>query len=75
MSKDWGEFLCTRNVTDTPRGDFINDAWGDTKMLNAKTWDEVESIVRGKHACEEAIREAKKIWRAYERQLTVTLKE
>jgi hypothetical protein len=65
------DFIRSRRVTDTPRGDFIEDTKGlirlnrfpDPKSLPALEW----FMVR-RHACKEAITEARKLWREYERK-------
>jgi hypothetical protein len=64
------EFIQSRRVTDTPRGDFIEDTKGlislnrfpDPKSLPALEW----FMVR-RHARKKAIREARKLWREYQR--------
>lgn len=68
---EWAKFLATRRVTDTPRGDFLTDAYRDADMLNADSWDKVDFILRRKHACVEAIREGRKLWRQYQKALTI----
>ena len=64
------EFLHTRRITDTPRGDFIRDARGDRWWPNPSSWLDLESYLRQSphgHACLDAIREAQRLWREYER--------
>jgi hypothetical protein len=65
------EFIQSRRITDTPRGDFIEDTKGlilvnrfpDPKSLAALEW----FMVNKRHARKKAIREARNLWREYVR--------
>jgi hypothetical protein len=61
------EFIRTRRITDTPRGDFIGDAKDDRTLPNATRWSELEFYLLQKHACLEAVRQAKKVWNEFNR--------
>jgi hypothetical protein len=63
------EFIHTRRVTDTPRGDFIADARCDPRFPDVQRWSELETYLwLQAEACPEAIREAKRLWKEFERQ-------
>jgi hypothetical protein len=66
----FNEFVVSRRVTDSPRGDFVED----TKMLirmgkmpDIRKWSELEHIMFKRRACAEARREARKLWKEYMR--------
>jgi hypothetical protein len=64
-------FILTRRVTDTPRGDFV----ADTKFLIGMgrfpvvvgSWDSLESFLYGRHACPGAMAAGRQVWREYRR--------
>jgi len=63
------DFIRTCRVTDTPRGDFIADARADPRLPDAKRWSELETYLRLQaDACPEAIRQAKRLWKEFERR-------
>ena len=60
------EYLKRRRRTDTPEGDFVEDAAGDRRFPDAMTWEEVEGYLRcHPHAGPEAIQAARNVWRQY----------
>ena len=74
--KNFSNFIRSRNITNSPRGDFL----ADTKtLINAgkfpevQTWSALYGFMSLRNACPEAITEARKLWRSY--QKTVALEE
>jgi hypothetical protein len=72
--KTFADYINAARVTDTPRGDLI----ADTKTLinarvfpDVKTWAELYGFMCQRHACPEAIAEARKLWRSYQKSLTL----
>jgi hypothetical protein len=63
------EYIQTRRITDTPRGDFIADAKGDSKLIEAKSWDQLWTHLYTRGACPEAIKAARSVWRGYEKKV------
>jgi hypothetical protein len=70
MAQTFKEFMATKRVTDTPRGDFIKDSRDDPRMPAAQSWQELEGYLWTRGACVEAVKQAKKLWRQYEKELT-----
>ena len=58
-------YVKQRCVTDTPFGDFTADARTDRSFPDARTWREVETYLRHRDACPEAVTAARVVWRAY----------
>jgi hypothetical protein len=74
----FSEYIRSRRVTDTPRGDFI----ADTKSLietgkfpDVESWTALELELAGRGACREAFREARKLWREYQYQGALTVED
>lgn len=59
------QWLATRNVTQNPRGDFLDDAKGDSSFPEVHSKDQLETYLASKSACSEAVVEALKLWRQY----------
>lgn len=60
------EWVMTRHVTDTPRGDLIHDIKSDRGFTAANDRDSIEGYLARRHACKEAIGEFRKLWKEYE---------
>lgn len=62
------EYLASRRKTDTPAGDFAEDARRDSRLPDATTWEELRSYIErraGRNV--EAVREAGyAVWRGYQ---------
>jgi uncharacterized protein YozE (UPF0346 family) len=65
----FGEWLESRRARlGTPRGDFIGDARNDRRFpVCCADWDELQSYLRDRNACNEAMREGRRLWRDYEK--------
>lgn len=63
------QYLAGLRITDTPRGDFIGDARGDRRFAQAtiETAGQLDTFLMQHSACDEACRQARKLWRAYQR--------
>lgn len=66
------EWIMTRRITDTPRGDLIYDIKRDKQFTAINDKESIERYLVRKHACQEAIAEFKKLWKEYERCLKKT---
>jgi hypothetical protein len=63
-------FISSRRVTDNPRGDFIADTQGiirGGRFPVMRSWPQLETYLLVRHACDEAIQQAHRVWREYER--------
>jgi hypothetical protein len=72
--KAFSDFIQSRNITNSPRGDFL----ADTKTLincgkfpTVTCWGQLFAFVSSRHASPEAIAEARKLWRQYQKSLTL----
>ena len=72
--KTFSDFIKSVRVTNSPRGDFI----ADTKTLincgklpAIKTWGELYHFMSSRHACPEAIEQARKVWRQYQKSISL----
>lgn len=70
----FAEFIQSRNITNSPRGDFI----ADTKtLINCRRfpavtcWSELYSFMSNRRASQEAIAEARKLWRSFQKSHTL----
>ena len=64
------EFILSRHVTDTIRGDFIRDARDMIEIgrfPDPPTWDNLEVYLGLRHACPEAMRAGRQLWREFSR--------
>lgn len=64
------EFVISRRKTDSPRGDFVEDCKSLIKlgkMPNFHSLGALVEFIRWRHACPEALREARKLWKEYTR--------
>ena len=67
------EFIQSARVTNTPRGDFIADA---KTLINAgvfptvDSWCDLYGFMTRRHACPEAIEEARKAWRQFKSKVS-----
>jgi hypothetical protein len=61
----FSEWLKTARITDTPQGDFIDDARSDSHFPNVQTWDQLDNYLLSRGACREAKEAAKLVWRRY----------
>lgn len=59
------EYLSKRRITNTPQGDFTEDARRDEKMPDVQTWDELKSYVRFKTRHPDAMQAARLVWQGY----------
>ncbi|SRR6266566_5132965 len=59
-------YVQKRRITDTPAGDFVDDARYDKTLPDAATWEKLKSYLRCRNACPGAIKAAKQVWRGYE---------
>lgn len=60
-------FLQMRRITNTPSGDFVRDARADSRMPDCETLDDLLTYMRVQHhACDEALRAARRVWRSYQ---------
>lgn len=66
------EWIMTRRITDTPRGDLIYDIKRDKQFTAINDKESIERYLVRKYACQEAIAEFKKLWKEYERCLKKT---
>jgi hypothetical protein len=70
----FSEFIATRKITNTPRGDFLEDT---KTLINCKkfpavtSWGDLYCFMRGRRACDEAIAEGRKLWAQYKKSLNV----
>jgi hypothetical protein len=67
----FAEYITSCHVTDTPRGDFIEDARvliRVGKLPDVQRWSQLEWFLLKRGACREAIEEGRKLWRQYERK-------
>lgn len=62
------EWLATRRITDSARGDFISDVLKDDRFPDGGYAEGIECYLIRHHACPEAIKEFKKLWRQYEKE-------
>jgi hypothetical protein len=63
------EWLQSRRAHDTPRDDFIRDARNDRRFpVCCADWDALQSYLRDRNACDNAVREERRLWREYEKQ-------
>jgi hypothetical protein len=64
------EFVSSRRITDTPRGDFIEDT---RSLISIGQFSEPEGLgdliffLRSRQACQEAVRQGRKVWHQYAR--------
>ena len=68
------EWVMTRRITDTPRGDLIYDIKRDKRFTTINDKESIEGYLIRQHACREAIEEFWKLWKEYERCLRKTSK-
>jgi hypothetical protein len=70
----FAEFIQSARVTETPRGDFIADA---KTLINAcvfpaiDSWGDLYGFMMRRRACPEAIEQARKVWRQYQKSKTL----
>lgn len=65
MPPSFREYVMGRRITDTPAGDFVSDAKSDKTFPDAASWKEIESYLRLKGACSDAVIAGKEVWKAY----------
>lgn len=63
------DYILQRRKTDSPAGDFVDDARTDRRFPHARSWDEVCAHLRNLNACDEAYGAGKQVWRGYIRWL------
>lgn len=63
------EWIFTRRVTNSARGDFIRDARQDKNFPDLDSAKEYVGYLHSKRACREAVSEFKKLWAAYEKEM------
>jgi len=71
MVRTFAEYVGTRRVTDSPRGDFIDDSQmliRCGKFPAVETWPVLESFLVFRGAGPDTIRQARVVWRAFERR-------
>jgi hypothetical protein len=59
-------YLDTLTVTDTPCGNFVDDAQRDCQMPNVQSWPELQEYLRRTGWFDSAIQAAQLVWRDYE---------
>lgn len=62
------EWVLTRRVTDSPRGDLIYDIKKDERFTTADNEASIEAYLIRRHACSEAIEAFRKLWKEYKRK-------
>jgi hypothetical protein len=63
------EFILACRVSDSPRGDFVDDTQTLIRLdrfPNVDSWEDLEFFLLSRSACPEARTAAKGIWREYE---------
>lgn len=60
------EYIAIRRFSDSPQGDFVQDARGDSTFPDVGTWAELETYLTSKGAIEAAIDAARSVWNGYE---------
>jgi hypothetical protein len=68
--KTFLQFVDSRRITNTPRGDFLADTktlMACKKMPEIKVWGDLYAFMSARHACPPAITEARKVWRQYQK--------
>lgn len=70
--KSFYEWVMTRHVTDTPRGDLIHDIKRDKQFTTVNDRESIEGYLVRRRACREVIEEFQKLWKEYERCLRKT---
>ena len=58
-------YVAGRRVIDTPAGDFIADAKGDSTLPDVRTWPELETYLRARGASIDAVSAARAVWHQY----------
>jgi hypothetical protein len=72
--RTFAHYIASRHVTHSPRGDFLADS---KTLINAgrfpaaTCWGDVHRFMSKRNACPEAISEARKLWRSYQKTLTL----
>jgi putative DNA primase/helicase len=59
------EYLQQRRLTDTPNGTFVEDAQHDRMLPDVRTWEQLESYLRGRGACDGALAAGRSVWGQY----------
>lgn len=62
------EYLATRQVSDSPQGDFTTDARSDRHLPDCATWPELKRYLMGGGHCH-AIEAAQAVWQGYQSKL------
>lgn len=65
MSNEFKDYLKAQPITDTPEGDFIEDALRDRDFPDVKSLDQLERYLRRCGAIPEAIAAARVVWGSY----------
>lgn len=63
--RHWLKSMPLRKTPAGPEGDFIEDAKGDWRFPNVKSWDDLRSYLRDRGACPESIQAAAAVWNHY----------
>jgi hypothetical protein len=73
--RNFAEFIRSRNITDSPRGDFLADCKtliNARKFPDVQTWGDLYCFMRMRNECRpEALAEARKLWRSYQKSFTL----
>lgn len=62
------EYIEIRRITDSPAGDFTNDAKRDRNLPDAQTWDELRRYLKWKTNDAQVIAAARSVWAQFVRQ-------
>jgi hypothetical protein len=65
QSKDFRGYIEGRRVTETTQGDFTREAKADTKLPNARTWQELRLYLDSVSARDEVYDAALSVWLQY----------
>jgi len=65
MAVSFKDYIKGRRRTDTPQGDFVDDARDDRNLPDAKSWSELENYLLNRRAIPDAIAAARLVWRQY----------
>ncbi len=60
-------WIASRRVTDTPRGDFVQDYRRAPKPDGAQSWVALQWYLMSRGAVPSAIKAARSVWREFER--------
>ena len=59
-------YVLARRRTDNPLGDFIADVKSDPAFPDPRSWNDLQTYLVGRGACQEAIEAAQQVWHQFE---------